>query len=111
MSPPSDPSVSELQISVDATRQEVAAVNSKVDVLDQRLDSISNSLQTLIEQIGRLSEIITFNATQQEQRSIAIDAKLEQITSKLDQLADISRIQANTAASLVQVVNRLLERN
>lgn len=122
MNPPRSTPPSELQITANAIKRDVELVNVRAEVLEQRMASITDSLQTLIEQIGRLTEIVTFNANQQEQRAAALDAKLGELAdinrnqartldARLSEIADISRIQANTAASLVQVVNKLLERN
>ncbi|MGG6297835.1 hypothetical protein ACQ4M4_25865 [Leptolyngbya sp. AN02str] len=82
---------------------------------DERLERIAELLEATAQQLAALSEQITMHIRQAEQRSAALDAKLDRIATTLEQQnrsleghMRLAEQQAQTVATLTNLVSQLL---
>ncbi|MFQ3618824.1 MAG: hypothetical protein SNJ57_18135 [Cyanobacteriota bacterium] len=83
--------------------------------IDERLDRIAELLDAVVGQLARLSEQMTVSQQQADQRSAALDAKLDRIAATLESQTEalqghiqLAQQQAQTAATLTTLVSQLL---
>ncbi|GAB4141542.1 MAG: hypothetical protein Fur0046_17570 [Cyanobacteria bacterium J069] len=83
--------------------------------IDERLDRITELLDAVVGQLARLSEQMTVSQQQADQRSAALDAKLDRIAATLESQnraleghIQLAQQQAQTVTTLTTLVSQLL---
>jgi len=82
-----------------------------MDTIDHRIDRLLSSIEAVNQQLAHLSELLVTNANAQEQRSQAIDQKLDRIATSLEGHFSLANQQSQSIAALTNLASQLLARS